>query len=66
LGTVETLAITSIANPALEANDSLRVITPRLNNEPAKIFQHFIDSYSLNLMTGDMNMATRSQVVTDD
>lgn len=66
LGTVETLAITSIANPALEANDSLRVITPQLNNEPAQIFQHYIDSYSLNFSSGDMAMATRSQVVTDD
>jgi hypothetical protein len=65
LGTIETLSITSIANPALEANDSLRVITPRLNNEPAKIFQHFIDSFSLSLTSGDMTMATRSQVVTD-
>lgn len=66
LGTVETLSIESIANPALEANDSIRIITPQLNNEPAKIFQHYIDSYSLNLSTGAMTMATRSQVATDD
>ncbi len=65
LVTVETLSISSIANPALEVNDSIRVITPRLNKQ-AKIFQHFIDSYSLSLNTGDMTMATRSQVVTDD
>ncbi len=65
LGTIETLSLTSIANPALEANDSIRAITPQLNNEPAKIFQHYIDSYSLSLTTGDMTLATRSQVTTD-
>lgn len=65
-GVTETLALESIANPALEANDSIRVITPQINNEPARIFQHFIDSYNLSLLTGSMTLQTRSQVVTDD
>lgn len=66
LGTTESLAITAIANPALEAGDSIRVITPQINTEPAQIFQHFIDSYSMSLTSGDMTLATRSQIVTDD
>jgi hypothetical protein len=65
-GLTETLSLTSIANPALEANDSIRVVTPQINNEPAAIFQHYIDSYSLSLTSGDMSLATRSQVVTDE
>lgn len=66
LGTTETLSLESIANPALEAGDSIRVITPRINTEDAKIFQHFIDSFTLNLATGSMNLETRSQVATDE
>lgn len=65
-GVTETLSLTSIANPALEVNDSIRVITPRLNQEPPRIFQHFIDQYTLNLATGEMTLQTRSQVVTDE
>jgi hypothetical protein len=66
LGTTESLALSSIANPALEAGDSIRVITPRINTEPAQIFQHFIDSYTMSLSSGDMQIATRSQIATDD
>lgn len=65
LGTTETLALGSIANPALEANDVIRVITPPINTEPAQVFQHFIDSFSFDLASGAMSMNTRSQAVTD-
>lgn len=66
LGVTETLSLGSITNPALEANDVIRVITPPIGIEPAQIFQHFIDSYSYDLGTGAMSLATRSQAVTDD
>lgn len=66
LGVTETLSLGSITNPALEANDVIRVITPSIGIEPAQIFQHFIDSYSYDLGTGAMTLATRSQAVTDD
>lgn len=66
LGTTETLALGSIANPALEANDVIRVITPPINTEPAQVFQHFIDSMSIDLASGSMTLATRSQAITDD
>jgi hypothetical protein len=65
LGTTESLAFGAISNAALEASDVLRIATPTINNEPAKLFQHFLDSFELNLNTGSMTGATRSQVVTD-
>lgn len=37
--------------------------TPQVNTDPAQIFQHFIDSFSLDLVTGSMTLATRSQAV---
>jgi len=65
-GTTESLSLESIANPALEGNDVIRVITPQLNIEEAQIFQHFIDGYTLSLETGDMSINTRSQLATDE
>ncbi len=62
LGTTETLALESLSNPALEAGDPIRVITPALRLEPAQAFQHFIDSYTLDLSSGGMSLNTRSQV----
>lgn len=65
-GLAETLTLEAIANPALEANDAIRVITPTAGTQPAAIFQHYIDSYDLSLTSGDMRLATRSQAVTND
>lgn len=62
LGNMETLDMESISNPALEASDVIRVATPRLNNDPPEIFQHFVDSFTLNLSTGSMRADTRSQL----
>jgi hypothetical protein len=64
-GTLETLNIDSIANPALEAGDVIRVFTPNLNLEPGRAFQHFIDSLTLDLASGSMSLNTRSQVIVD-
>ena len=61
-GMVETLQIDSVANPALECGDVIRVITPNLNREAGRVFQHFIESLSLNLSSGSMFLTTRSQV----
>lgn len=61
LGTTETLSLGLLSNPALEGNDLVRVVIPALNNEPADIKQHFIDSFSLDLNSGAMTAATRSQ-----
>jgi hypothetical protein len=63
LGTTETLSLGLISNPALETNDVIRVVSPQVNTDPAQIFQHFIDSSTLDLVTGSMTLATRSQAV---
>jgi len=65
-GSYETLTLGMITNPALEANEPIRVITPKINTQPALIFQHFIDSFTLDLVTGASTMSTRSQVATDE
>lgn len=63
MGSTETLSLGMLSNPALEANDVIRVIVPEVNNEPADIVQHFLDSFSLDLVSGSMTAATRSQPV---
>lgn len=64
LGTAETLSLSLITNPALDVNDVIRVVTPQINQQPASTFQHFIDSFTLDIVSGDMTMNTRSQVAT--
>lgn len=59
------LSLTTVANPALEGNDVIRVITPNLNREAGTSFQHFIESFTLNLNTGSMDIRTRAQVFDD-
>lgn len=66
LGTTETLSLGLISNPALETNDVIRVVSPQVNTDPAQIFQHFIDQSTLDLVTGSMTLATRSQAVSTD
>ena len=63
LGTTETLDLGLISNPALDGNDVIRVITPQVNQDPADIFQHFVDTFTLDLVTGSMSLGTRSQAV---
>ena len=62
---VETLQLDAVANPALECGDVVRVITPNLNIEPGRAFQHYVESISLDVGSGGMSLATRSQVVVD-
>jgi len=60
LGTAETLSLELIGNPTLESGDVIRVVTPTINDETGDIVTHFIDSYTLDLVTGSMSMKTRS------
>lgn len=64
-GALESLRLDAVANPALECGDVVRAITPNLNLEPGRAFQHFIDALSIDLVTGSMTLDTRSQVVTN-
>lgn len=63
LGTTETLSLETIANAALEANEPIRVVTPTMASEQATMFQHFVDGFTLDLITGGMRLGTRSQGV---
>lgn len=63
MGTTETLGLGMISNPALEGNDAIRIVTPAVNTDPANIFQHFIDAFTLDLVSGSMNLSTRAQAV---
>lgn len=60
-GTTETLNLGLISNPALDGNDLIRVVVPELNQEPANIFQHFVDGFTLDLSSGSMTVQTRMQ-----
>jgi hypothetical protein len=66
-GATQTLNLGSVSNPALDGGDVITVLAPPLGQEPAQSFRHFIDSFSLDLPSGAMTLATRStQVVADD
>jgi hypothetical protein len=58
LGSTETLQLGSVSNPALEAGDVL-TIGDITDAGPVNV-THIVDSYSLDLVTGDMTVATRS------
>lgn len=60
MGSSESLNLGLLVNPALEGSDVIGVIVPGINNEPAQSFRHFIDSFSLDLATGSMTLATRT------
>lgn len=63
LGSTETISLGAVSNAALEGGDVIRVTTPAVNDQPADIFQHFIDGLRLDLVTGGMSLSTRSQSV---
>lgn len=66
LGNTQTLRFASVSNPALEEGDVVRVVVPSLNRDEGAIYQHFIDSFALNLASGEMTAQTRSQRGSDE
>lgn len=66
VGLTESLSIECVSNPALEINDVIRVITPSTEVDSARIFQHFVDSFSFDLGSGRMRIQTRLQRVDID
>jgi hypothetical protein len=63
LGPTESLAITAIANSALDADDPISIVTPAVGLEPSDGFVHFIRSFSLDLGRRSMSIVTASQTV---
>lgn len=64
-GDQDTMQLDAIANPALEAGDVVRVVTPTVGQDVAEVFQHFITAFTLNLATGAMSVTTKRQVAID-
>lgn len=61
-GVQDNLQLDAISNPALEAGDVIRVITPTVGEDAAEAFQHYVNGFTLNLATGGMSVSTRRQV----
>lgn len=61
-GRTESLLFGNLSNPALEAGDVIRVGSPTVNSDPAHTWQHFIDSFNFDLVSGLMSGQTRAQV----
>jgi hypothetical protein len=66
MGSTETLSLGMISNPALEGGDVVRIVAPPVGKDPANIFQHIVDGFTLDLNTGSMSVSTRSQIVATD
>lgn len=62
-GRTESLSFGTITNPALEGGDVVRLASPQVNNEPARTWQHYVDSFDYDLNTGLMSGQTRAQVI---
>lgn len=58
LGSTETLQLGAISNPALEAGDVIQI--RNIVDTGYLTVQHLIDSFTLDLVTGDMTVQTRS------
>lgn len=65
LGSTESVDLRLMSNPALEAGDPIRVVTPQIGHDEAAILSHFVDSFTLDLVSGEMRLQTRSQVIDD-
>lgn len=57
-GSTESLALGAVSNPALEAGDVIRATNPL--DAGTAIVQQLIDSFTIDLATGAMTLATRS------
>lgn len=65
IGDTEYLSAELISNPAVEGGDLLRLIVPAVGEAPARIFDHIVDSFVLDVATGGMQLDTKSREVTE-
>lgn len=60
LGKTETVALTAIANPALEIGDTVQIVAkPWLDHEEVAL-THLVDSYTFNILAWSMSVSTRN------
>jgi hypothetical protein len=60
LGTTERITLTALSNPALEYGDVTTVLHEPTSTDPGFTADHFVESWQMDLVTGGMNVATRS------
>lgn len=65
LGTDETISIGGRGNPALEVGDVVTIVHEPSGNDVGLQVAHIIDSFSMDLRTGGMSLATRSTALAD-
>lgn len=59
-GRTETVALQAIANPALELGDTVQIVAQPWLDTPATSINHIVDSYTFNLGSWSMSLATRN------
>lgn len=62
-GRTEQLLFGTVANPALEGGDVIRLSSPQVNLDPARTWQHYVDSFEYDFRTGLATGQTRAQVI---
>lgn len=65
IGTTETLSIDGIGNPALEVGDVVSVVHEPTDTDPGFQAAHIIDSWQMDLVSGSMDLATRSSALAE-
>lgn len=62
--TPQILTLGLVSNPALECGDILTIVAPGVGQEPPQSWQHFVDTFNFDVVTGSMTLTTRqTQVV---
>jgi hypothetical protein len=62
-GSTETVNLDALSNPALEVGDVVTIAHPATDTDPGFGAVHIIDSWSMDLATGAMSLATRSSAL---
>ena len=65
LGTTETVRLGAIGSPALEVGDAVVVVKSATQTDPGFSAIHLIDGYTLDLVSGAMELDTRSSSIAE-
>jgi len=65
LGTTETVSLNALSNPALEVGDVVTIVHEPTETDPGFSAMHLIDSWQVDLFSGLMTLATRSNNIAD-
>lgn len=59
-GRTETVALETIANPALELGDTVQIVAQPWLDTPASAVTHIVDSYTFDIAAWSMSLSTRN------